>query len=93
MNIFSSLHAYAGKWSVSNSRKFNDEEIAMVTKAEVVPSQYGSSVCFFMKNGQMKFIPLSSNSSLKDGDLVNLQEASLITLSKEGEEDIIRIEA
>lgn len=38
-------------WTVTNSRPFSIEEIAAVDRAEVVASQYGNSVCFFMKGG------------------------------------------
>lgn len=51
MNIFSKLQVYAGKWNLKASRSFEAEEIAAVNKAEVVASQYGNSVCFFMKAG------------------------------------------
>lgn len=93
MNIFSSLRVYAGKWAVKASRAFTAEEIAAVDKATVVDSQYGSSVCFFMKSGGQTFIPLSNTSSLSIGDTVNLASAKLLTLGREGEADIYRVEA
>jgi hypothetical protein len=93
MNIFSSLRVYAGKWAVKASRKFSEEEINAVDHASVVDSQYGSSVCFFMKGGGQTFIPLSTNSSLSVGDDVDLSKASLLTLERPGDADIYRIEA
>ena len=93
MNIFAGLQVYAGKWSVIDSRGFNDEEKAMITRAEVVPSEYGNSVCFFMKSGGQTFIPLSTNSTLALGDDVDLSKASLLTLERAGDADIYRIEA
>lgn len=92
MNIFSSLRQYAGKWSQSGSRAFSAEEIASVASATVVDSQYGHSVCFHMNGGGMTFIPLSTNSTLGVGDSVDLSKAKLLTLSKEGEADINRVE-
>lgn len=92
MNIFSSLRQYAGKWSLSDSRAFSAEEITAVASAEVVDSQYGSSVCFHMNGGGMTFIPLSSNSTLGVGESVDLSKAKLLTLSKQGEADINRVE-
>lgn len=92
MNIFSSLRQYAGKWSQTGSRAFSADEISAVAKAEVVDSQYGNSVCFHMKGGGMTFIPLSSNSTLGVGESVDLAKAKLVTLSKEGEADITRVE-
>jgi hypothetical protein len=91
MNIFSALRVYAGKWSVSNSRKFTADEIAAVTSATVVDSQYGNSVCFMMKSGGQTYIPLDQNSNLGIGDSVDLSKASLLTLSRQGDADIYRV--
>lgn len=91
MNIFASLRMYAGKWNVKEERPFSAEEIAAVESATVVPSQYGSSVCFTMVGGGQTYIPLSQDSSLGVGDSVDIREAKLLTLSKAGEEDIYRV--
>ena len=84
---------YAGKWAVKATRGFSQEEIAAVTKAEVVDSQYGNSVCFHMVGGGQTFIPLSTNSTLGLGDSVDLNKAKLLTLERAGEADIYRVEA
>lgn len=91
MNIFGTLRTYAGKWSLKSSRKFEDEEINAVSKAEVVPSSYGNSVCFFMKSGGNKYIALSNDATVGVGDLVDLKNARLLTLEKAGESDILRV--
>lgn len=93
MNIFSTLRVYAGKWAVKASRAFNSDEIAAVDHAVVVGSQYGNSVCFFMKSGGQSFIPLSTDSSLSIGDDVDLSKAQLLTLGRDGDADIYRVEA
>lgn len=93
MNIFNSLRIYAGKWSEKNSRSFSSEEVAAVVKAEVVESQYGLSVCFFMTSGGQTYVPLDQNSNLGIGDLVDLRKASLVTLERPGEKDIYRVRA
>ena len=74
------------------SRNFDAEEIAAVRKAEVVSSQYGSSVCFFMKSGGQTYIPLSNQSSLAVGDDVDLSKAKLLTLHRDGDGDIMRVD-
>lgn len=91
LNIFSTLPQYAGKWDVVASREFNEDEINLVSKAVVVPSQYGNSVCFHMKSGCKTFIPLSTDSTLTVGESVDLSKAKLLTLSKPGECDITRV--
>ena len=93
VNIFSGLQVYGGSWNVSSSRSFDDEEINAVSKAEVVASEYGNSVCFFMKSGGTTYIPLSNTSSLSVGDTVDLKSAQLLTLHRDGNEDITRVQA
>ena len=92
MNIFASLRVYAGKWSVKSRRAFTPEEISTVMSAEVVPSQFGNSVCFYMRSGGQTFIPLSTESALGVGDKVDITKAELLTLEKQGEADILRVE-
>ena len=92
MNIFAGLQVYAGKWEVKAARDFNDEEKALISHAEVVPSEYGNSVCFFMKAGGQTYIPLSNQSSLTPGDEVDINKAKLLTLHRDGSADISRID-
>lgn len=92
MNIFSALRVYAGKWAVKDERAFTQEEINAVKEAVVVPSTYGLSVCFFMKNGGQTYIPLSTTSQSGSGEVIDLTKAKLVTLGKEGESDIYRVE-
>ena len=92
MSIFETLRLYAGKWSVKSSRNFTEEEINAVQSATVVASEYGNSVCFMMKSGGMTFIPLSNTSTKGIGESVDLKEAKVLTLEKQGENDIVRVE-
>ena len=91
MNIFKTLTVYAAKWAVKDTRPFDAEEVDMVEKALVVPSQYGNSVQFTLKSGGLTFIPLSSDSTLTVGCEIDLTKAKIVTLTKPGENDIIRI--
>ena len=91
MNLFSSLRVYGGKWAEKASRKFTQDELALVTKAQVVESQYGNSCCFFMANGTTMYVPMSTDSKSGVGDIINLNEAKIVTLEKVGEKDIQRI--
>lgn len=93
MNIFEGLNVYGGKWNVVNSRSFAPEEAALVKNAEVVSSDYGKSVCFFMVGGGQTYIPLSNQSTLGVGDSVDLNKAKVLTLHRDGSDDITRIEA
>ena len=90
-NVFSGLTNYAGNWSVINRRDFNEEEKAAVRSAQVVSSQYGSSVCFMMRSGGQTYIPLSRDSNLAVGDNIDLDKVELLTLHRDGDEDIVRV--
>ena len=103
LNIFASLKVYAGKWApkqgmvdenghpVPNPRNLSAEEIATISSAIIVPSQYGNSVQFSRVDGGMSFIPLDKESTLGIGDTVDVTKAKLLTLCKQGEEDIVRV--
>ena len=93
MNIFSALRVYAGKWNVKDLRDFTQEEINAIDTATVVDSQYGMSVCFFMKSGGQTYIPLSNDSGKSVGDTIDLKTAKLLTLGRQGESDIFRVKA
>ena len=90
-NVFQTLTKYAGNWAVINRRDFNDEEKAAVKSATVVSSQYGSSVCFMMASGGQTYIPVSRDSNLAVGDTVDLNKVELLTLHRDGDEDIVRV--
>lgn len=91
MNIFSNLRVYAGKWSVKETRNFSAEEIAQVSQAVVVPSDYGNSVQFTMVSGGLTYIPLDQNSNCAIGEVIDLAKAKLTTLKKDDEADIYRV--
>lgn len=92
MGIFSSLQLYAGNWEVKAMRNFTPEEQSQVERAQVVESTYGLSACFFMKGGGQSYIPMSSNSKLGAGDAIDMASAKLVTLGRQGDNDIIRVE-
>ena len=91
MNIFNAIKVYAGKWQVKNTRNFTQEEIDAVHSASVVDSQYGLSVCFILRSGGQSYIPLDQNSTKSVGDSIDLSKAQLITLGREGDNDIMRV--
>ena len=91
MNIFDSLQMYAGKWSVREQRSFTPEEINLISLAVVVPSNYGCSVEFSKKGGGKMYIPLSNDATVSVGEVIDLNKAILVTLYKNGENDIYRV--
>lgn len=91
MMIFETLKLYPGGFKVADVRNFTEEEIQSVESAEVVPSEYGSSVCFAMKSGGKAYIPMSRDATLGIGESVDMTKALLLTLVRPGEK-IIRVE-
>lgn len=91
MNIFAGLQKYATRYEVKDTRSFNTEELAQISSAKVVASQYGMSVCFYMKAGGQTYVPVSRDSICQVGDVVDVTKAKILTLEKDGE-TINRIE-
>ena len=85
-------HRTTSEWSLKSERYFTQEEIDAVSHAIVVPSQYGNSVEFTMKlGGRCTYIPLDKGSNITVGEIVDMKQAILLTLEKEGESDIVRV--
>ena len=94
MGIIDSLRLYRGKWNVKSTEAFSASDIAGVSRAEVVASEFGKSVCLHLSNGGMKFMPVSSSSKVDApvGSNVDLTKCNCVTLGREGDADIYRIE-
>lgn len=90
MGFLDKLRTYAGSWSEAGREKLSKAEVAQVESAEVVEGQYGLSMCFLMKAGGKKFMPLSRDSQLEEGDSVDIKSIDIITLEKDGDDDIYR---
>lgn len=93
MGFLDSIREYAGSWNFKSKRNIAPEEIAEIKSAVVTPSQFGMSVCMTMLKGGVKYIPLSRDSSLAEGDVIDVKTMEIITLSKDGEKDILRVDA
>ena len=89
MNVFDGRTQYGNGYEIIDNRNFTEKEISMVNKADVVASTYGKSVRFFMKSKCQMFIPLSTESSAAIGQIVNLYEAKILTLCRQGETETI----
>lgn len=94
-NVFvnGGLTTYGKSWKVVESRKFSNDEINAVRSNTVVNNQYGKSVCFFMKRGGQTYIPMSNQGAEAAlGSSIDMNNAKLITLHREGEGNILRVE-
>lgn len=91
-SFLDSLRSYAGKWSVKSSAKLSAEESAQIKSITVQTSDYGLSACLLMHSGARKYVPVSRDSALAEGDTVVKESVRIITLEKEGETDILRLD-
>lgn len=91
MNLFDELKRYCTRWNLKDERDFTQEEISCVDNNIIEKSQYGNSVCFFMKDGGKCYIPCDVNMTLGVGESIDMTKAKVITLQKEGEDDILRV--
>lgn len=80
------------KWKVKEERSFTNEEIGAVLNAVIVANQYGRSVCFYMKAGGQSHIPLTHDSEIGVGENIDIADLKLLTLCKEGTDDIMRVQ-
>lgn len=91
MSIFAGKQSYSTKWTVKSVEDMLQEDKEATKEAIVVEGQYGLSVKFIMKSGNMFFIPLDQTSVASVGDKVNLDKAKVITFEKQGCADVTKI--
>ena len=84
--------AYAGKWGVKATTPISEADVKDIKKVFVVNSDYGLSACFMSNSGTKRYIPVSQESSLVEGDEVKPESIVFLTLAKEGESDIYRLD-
>lgn len=94
MGILDSLRIYRGKWQVKSTDAFTADDINKVSRAEVVASEYGKAVCLHLVSGGYQYMPVSSSSKVEApiGSNVDLTKCNCVTLGREGDDDIKRIE-
>jgi hypothetical protein len=81
-SLFSKLREYGGSWEVVDSKPLDKKDIAETRRAEVVPSQYGNSICFHLKTGGMKFVPCGRDCDLEVGDEVDPKKVVILELER-----------
>lgn len=84
---------YYRGWKVTNKRPFTDEEIKQVKAALVVQTKAGYSVKFIFNDAwSKKYIPVDEKSNVSICEIINLNTAMLLTLSKPGHDEIYRVQ-
>ena len=94
MGFLDSLMTYAGSWEEVSREKLSKSDVQNVQSIQVVTKEQewgtSTSMCFTMVGGGKKFVPLSRDSELQEGDKVNPNTVEIITLEKDGENPIHR---
>ena len=83
---------YYRGWNVTNKRPFTDEEIKSVKEAFVIQTNAGYSVKFIFNDWRKTYIPVDEKSNVSICEIINLENAMLLTLSKPGHDDIYRVQ-
>lgn len=86
-----SVDCYKG-WRVTNKRPFTGEEIKLVKEAFVVQTKAGYSVKFIFNDWKEAYIPVDEKSNVSICEIIDLENAMILTLSKPGHDDIYRVQ-
>jgi hypothetical protein len=58
-NDYEAIKSYwRGGWSIIDCRPFTEEEMGMINRCKVVPSQYGKSMSFELIDGKLYYVPM-----------------------------------
>lgn len=91
MSLFNSFQDYGkGSWTVESSQKLTASEKDQIKSAVVKDSQFGKSICFFMKSGGMKFGGLDPAANVGVGEEISLDKITLVSL-KQNDKSITRV--
>lgn len=83
---------YYRGWKVTNKQPFTDEEIKLVKEAFVIQTKAGYSVKFICNDWKDRYIPVDEKSNVSICEIIDLENAMLLTLSKPGHDDIYRVQ-
>ena len=89
MGLFAKL--YGGSWSLKSTEKLLAVDNT-IKSGVVVEGNFGKQVCFTLISGEKGYLPLSRDSKLEAGEEFPIADAKVLTLSKSGEADIIRVQ-
>jgi hypothetical protein len=91
MSLFSNVKIYAGNWNVKSVDKLEQADKDAIKNVVTTSSDYGISACFFLKRGGQFYIPMSRDANVGVGEVLDVDKIEVITLEKDGENDIQRI--
>lgn len=81
---------YGGNWSVKSVDKMPEAVAKQIRECHVVNGDYGLQLCLFLKSGGQIYKKLSVDHKRAEGEVIKPEDLEVVTLSKPGEDDIIR---
>ena len=95
MGVLASLDVYKGKYTLTKTEIFDEEDLALIESCVIVEStQYEGKLALCMKDplGQLRYLPLSENSSLAIGDTPDPKSLVVFILDRPGSKTIKRVD-
>ena len=92
INVFDTLEKFQTKWGVKDVREFTEEEKKCVLYCQVVSGNYSNAVQFTLFNGYNTYMQVKVGSKLAVGDVPDINDLRIYTLSKPGSNDILRVD-
>lgn len=95
MSILKNLQVYKGKYTLTETLKFDAEDLALISTATVVESsRFEGKLALSLKDsdGNQRFLPISEQSALEVGDQPDPKEIIILVLSRPGDPDIFRVD-
>ena len=83
-NIFEGRKEYGAKWVPVQTRRFTEEELAMVESAVIEECNYGLCAKCFMVTGTVTYFNLGKFSNGNIGEKVDLKDARILIMERNG---------
>lgn len=81
---------YGDSWTVKSTNPMPKEVADQIKEVTCVAGDYGLQLCFHLKRGGQIYKKPSQDANFVEGQVIDPQELTVITLTKSGEEDIVR---
>lgn len=90
--IFGNSKVYGLGWTEKSKEPMPKAMADRFKEVHVVAGDYGLQLCMYLKSGGQIYKKPSINANFAEGQVLKPEDLTVVTLSKPGEEDIIRFE-
>ena len=92
LNLLGKVYGESNPWSVKSEEALTPKEAKSIRSAVVVEGKFGKQVCFALVSGGTQYAALSRDSELEVGEEFPVAGAKFITLERDGDNDIVRVQ-